>query len=313
MRDCIYSAGEPVFLDRKLRVVEAAQSGDSYVFLGGYQMNINVGQSFSISRSDSYSRGWGIEATDMIAPFLKNAGPLGAMLKPFSYKLSGSSSVSSSDGTNVSESTYLVAQIAKFRVRLDKYERCAAVKFHSKFWEHLRMRSASHVLSTLRVNEELVKNYRPLFVCEGQVRETPEFVDEMYFYFTQHFTEGDMLDQADLYNHPWLLALRGYRDFFTFVNTIRSQEVTSFWDAVTGGAFAPKTRDIDWPLAHMRESYLQMSPSFPGFYTILNDEKGEGMTEFPLEERLQTADPDINHEVPDGYKPAQPDREVPGQ
>jgi hypothetical protein len=51
---------------------------------------------------------------------------------------------------------------------------------------------------------------RGIMVCDG-TEQRPEKgikMPESYYYFTQHFTEGDMLDQADLLNHPWLLQLR---------------------------------------------------------------------------------------------------------
>jgi hypothetical protein len=104
-----------------------------------------------------------------------------------------------------------------------------------------------------------------------------------------------MLDQADLYNHPWLMALRGQRDFETFVGLMRAQEVASMWNFVKGIA-NPTPRQTEWPLAHMREAYKQITPTFPGFYTILNEE--ERGPDFPLEEkRLKRDDDDLNHEV----------------
>ena len=282
----------PIALDYKLRVFKTGQADDSYVFLGGYQMNINVGQSFSVGRSDSYSVGWGVEATDLVGAaggftgalgrlgvtgsgrLSDSIAPLSSAIKPLSLKLSGGTSVSSSDGTSISESTYLVAQIAKFRVRLDEYERCVGLEFSAGFTKSLEIMD---VMSYVPERDGAVPR---LFVCEGERMTDPRFVDEHYFYFTQHFTEGDMLDQADLYNHPWLLALRGTRDFGSFVGLVRKQESISAVSAVRNW-FTKKDRSIDWPLAHMRESYRRITPSFPGFYTVLDAD--EGLTEFPLE------------------------------
>jgi hypothetical protein len=137
-------------------------------------------------------------------------------------------------------------------------------------------------------------------VCEGVVREAPIPVEETYYYFTQHFTEGDMLDQADLYNHPWLLSLRGYRDFATFLNRVSGEEIVNFTNFLKGEA-GFVTRPIDWPLVQMWDSYRETLPSFPGFYSVLRGpEKG---TKFPLDQRLvplKEKDLDINAEVRHG-------------
>ncbi len=313
MDSCMKNHDNPILFDQKLRVFKAGQDGDSYVFLGGYQMNINVGQSFSVGRANAYSWGWSLEATDLASSvnglmglkggvMSSSAGAAGMVtgigpgavgkfasgIKPLSLKLNGSSSFSDSEGTSISESTYLVAQIAKFHVRLDEFERCVVLSFTPAFQKVLGLQGRfvwdSSQFGTMH----------PVFACEGVKNAKPRFVDETYFYFTQHFTEGDMLDQADLYNHPWLLGLRGYRDFGAFVSMIRAQEVMSFKNFVSG-VFEPKKRPIDWPLGHLKEVYRQIVPSFPGFYTVLDD--SELGAEFPLEKRFSKTDSDINNEV----------------
>ncbi len=313
---CLANNQSPVFFDQKLRVFRTGDADDSYVFLGGYQMNINVGQSFSVGRSTGYSLGVGLEGTDFIGAAggvsgslgrLANASPgsalaatgagalskaseviapLTSFIKPLSIKAGWSTATSRGDGTSISESTYLVAQIAKFRVRLDEYERCYAMSFTPEFLRSLDL------YGVIAYEPKVHGTARSMFVCEGRHVTQPRYVDEMYFYFTQHFTEGDMLDQADLYNHPWLLALRGYRDFGSFIGLIRKQEGISFWE-MTKNMVTPKERTIDWPLAHMRDTYKRIVPSFPGFYTVLEEE--EGLTQFPLE--MTKVDMDMNFEV----------------
>ena len=286
--DCMNRKGAIVF-DQKLRVFETGQTGDSYMFLGGFQVNLNVGQSFSVARSKSSSWSWGMEASDWVGAYgsYKGSKNLSFLaVKPFSLKIGQSTSLGSSEGTSVSDSTYLVAQIAKFRVRLDKYEKCVAMHYAPDFQDWIAI---------YKIPKLTAEDTRGLFVCEGQINRNQRFVDEKYFYFTQHFTEGDMLDQADLYNHPWLMALRGQRDFETFVGLMRAQEVASMWNFVKGIA-NPTPRPTEWPLAHMREAYKQITPTFPGFYTVLSE--SERGPDFPLEEkRLKRDDDDLNHEV----------------
>jgi hypothetical protein len=336
---CVKNDAEPIFFDRKLRVSKAGQEGDSYVFLGGYQMNINVGQSISVGRSNSLSWGWSVEGTDVFGAVngvfgLKGGvasvtsgktgpvigigtgvvGKTASLVKPLSVKLNASSSFSDSEGTSISESTYLVAQIAKFRVRLDEFERCVVLTYTPQFQKALMLQGR------FSWNEKDFGPMHPVLVCEGRQNSKPRFVDETYFYFTQHFTEGDMLDQADLYNHPWLLALRGYRDFDAFVDMIQGQEVVDMKNFVNG-VFSPKTRPVYWPLTHMKEVYRQVVPSFPGFYTELRAE--EVGPDFPLEKKrcgeqdprsgcdpnLKTIDYDINNEVFNAGRKVDPRRQ----
>jgi hypothetical protein len=252
--------------------------------LGGLQLNLNVGQSFSVGRSESWS--FGVEATD----FIGWAGPrtmLGLAAKPFNLKYG--TSLSRSDGTTVADSTYIVAQIARFKIRLDDYEQCMVLTLDPRVFVN-----GGYVQFT-DAHFEPMKNAQGLLVCEGVRRTEPRYVKEDYFYFTQHFTEGDMLDQADLYNHPWLLALRGQRDFVSFMNIVRRQEAMTLGNFLGGLMPGGAERNTGWPLDQMLRTYQQITPSFPGFYTVL--EEGEEMTRFPLERHLSKSDNDINFEL----------------
>lgn len=295
---CTY---EPyLIIDRKLRVLD---TGTDYIFLGGLQLNFNVGNSFSVSRSYGWSGSAGLEATDFIGPSAVMAGASNAVrgalgfVKPFSLKLSSSSSLNESDGTSISQQTYLVSQIAKFNLNITRYEKCTVYRMTRQALEDM---SQSIVvqggrMGSVRVSPHLVREMtRGLMVCDGEVHEQPKNVDEVYFYFTQHFTEGDMLDQADLYNHPWLLALRGIRDFATFTSVIQVQEEVGLYNYVKG-FFHSRPQALGWPLSKMTDTYKQITPTYPGFYTVLNPE--ESLTLFPLEKRLSNTDPDCNGEL----------------
>jgi hypothetical protein len=113
---------------------------------------------------------------------------------------------------------------------------------------------------------------RGLFVCEGKTSvQNPKIsVKETYFYFTQNFTEGDMLDQSDLYNHPWALELRGMRDFVVFSNAIRAQGVANLSELVTTGIGLNQPKAQDWAMEQLAQAYRNVLPSFPGIYTVLD-------------------------------------------
>ncbi len=291
-----------------------------YTFLGGLNLNINVGESFSVG--SSYSWSGSLELTDFIgtmAGFSKASflgGPSGGLatglgygsnaIKPFSLKLG--SSLSESEGTSVSESTYLVSQISKFELDLLSYERCAVIRLSDSAIQYLaRAWGDNKILRTIGLSTADFAKEKTLrlvsrgnMVCEGKggfANNTPKRVKEMYFYFTQHFTEGDMLDQADLYNHPWLLAMRGVRDYTMFVKKIRAQETASLKNYVSKVTGLADPRRMAWALGHMFGLYKNKLPSFPGFYTQL--EPHEDIAAFPLEQGFQFSkeDPDPRGEV----------------
>ncbi len=270
----------PFWLDTKLRVSKTGE----YVFKGGKQMNLNVGSNFGLSHSTSFSIGAGFNLMElplfgMGLNRMLGSNTAGSFLKPFSLKMGVDTSRSQSDGTSISESTYLVMQMASFAIQLKEYERCTIVKLNLKVVadaEHLPMFGTPEQRQA--VHEAI---HRGLFVCTGKKDDKPLAVTESYYYFTQHFTEGDMLDQADLYNHPWLLAMRGVRDFANFARLIRAQEFT---------LLAPFTKVVDkpgWALDQMVDTYRRVQPTFPGLYTPHHED--EGLKEYPADQNPSEA------------------------
>lgn len=276
-----------IIVDRKLRVNKT----DSYEFRGGKQMNLNVGSSFSVGHSSSTSLSSGVEAEDVINAIPMIGGFLKNFVKPLGLKIGSSESVSFSDGTSVSEQTYLVMQMANFMVELNQYERCFILR-PSPDW----LKRASTELLKAGRNEDL--RTKGLMMCSGEMMKKPISVMESYFYFTQHFTEGDMLDQYDLYNHPWLLALRGVRDFTHFAKVLRKQsdkDPSKWYSAINplayisasssnGNTAVPWEKTVDktgWPLDKMAETYRKILPSFPGLYTMVGSD--EFIKDYPWE------------------------------
>lgn len=289
---CIRDGG--LIHDIKLRVEKTGK----YAFLGGLNLNVNVGEGFSMGTSNGWSAG--MELTDLVgvggavgAGMLKGAS---IALKPANLKYG--TGLNTSSGTSVSESTYLVSQIAGFDVTLDAYEQCAWVGLSDQAVQSLQdifgdnSLSRALGLSSSNFSEPNVQKvfHRGLFVCEGKTRtqNKPREVKEKYFYFTQHFTEGDMLDQADLYNHPWLFSLRGMRDFATFVEKIRAQQVVSFGEFLYHLTGTNDTRPKGWALEHLGDAYRNVTPTFPGFYTVL-DQCEPNIDVFALQQAERTS------------------------
>jgi len=103
---------------------------------------------------------------------------------------------------------------------------------------------------------------RGIMVCDGKLNEKPEKVIENYYYITQHFTAGDMLDDGNLLNHVWLLPLRGTNDFNNFMYSVNAKPINS------KGELIDEDDRFSYPNVRLRENYNQILPSFPGMYTV---------------------------------------------
>lgn len=206
-----------------------------------------------------------------------------------------------SEGTSISAQTYLVTQIAKFDVELKQYEKCRIFRLNpnvlgSGISMFDSVVGADAKMKTVDGTKTLggILN-RGIMTCDGVAQTEAIKVPENYYYFTQHFTEGDMLDQADLLNHPWLLSLRGDRDFGNFIRAINAQEDLSWEHYYKGAVGLEPPRPVDWPLKHLANTYRSITPSFPGIYTVLPE--NERITSAPVNNRIIKIDRDINGEI----------------
>ncbi len=304
----------PIIFERKVR---AYNTTGRYVYRGGKSLNLNLTTSFNLSSSNgikiSTSAGYkpwdwvkdGLGKIPLVGPALKFiAGGFG-----LTRTNSRDESAGRTQGVNVSSGTFLVSQQATFDIELASYERCMVVRFHPALLaEAIGELNEYQRKQGLRSFDDDLISHQGMLICTGIPSQKCLPIKEKYYYFTQHFTEGDMLDTADLHNHPWLLQLRGYRDFLTFTSMVGAREVdyidNNNWlsdvsgrtltDAATfnfNGSHVenqkPELRvversDINWPLEELSRTYFNVLPTFPGLYTYLN-ETGETVAEWPYD------------------------------
>jgi len=166
----------------------------------------------------------------------------------------------------------------------ESYEPCLEIRLHG---DYINSKGMSRLLGMMDEKQAFEAASQGLFICTGQTITSNEPFNENYYYFTQHFTEGDMLDNGDLLNHPWLLALRGERNYAHFVSLIkatpaiereRSHDISlkrlphhllkhylNESERVSG-----INEDVDLgekPLDQLIEAYTMMPPTFPGLFT----------------------------------------------
>ena len=171
-----------------------------------------------------------------------------------------------SESTSISSLTFLVMQKAELEIDILRHEKCFTAQFNPIFLANFKRPKDLGLVRGKNVEDEDVGRalMRGLMVC-GSETEKPEKVKEDYYYLTQHFTAGDMLDEGNLLNHIWLLALRGKRDFATFMKQIKGRRVSLKTENLED--------DEEWALSRLTKSYLKVLPTFPGMYTVLDNRK----------------------------------------
>ncbi len=317
----------PIVIERKVR---AYSTTDRYVYRGGKSLNINLSASFNLSSSNGIK----VVTSANFKPWDWVSDVTGALLGRVARNIIGGVGISQSNsmdesagrsqGVTVSSGTFLVSQQATLDIELGEYERCLVVRLHPKIIKDFM---DSDFIKESFLDENIDRNNdgepeelsdilsQGMLICSGQIRSNRLPIKEKYYYFTQHFTEGDMLDTADLHNHPWLLQLRGYRDFQVFTSMIGAREVqyidTNNWagevmgrtmtDAAAlangnlsemGGSdtdnynaqfqIVHQSEDINWPLEELGRTYFEVLPTFPGLYTYMNED-GEDVSNWPYD------------------------------
>ncbi|MCJ8278105.1 MAG: hypothetical protein MJK18_14790 [Bdellovibrionales bacterium] len=284
-QDEVYYGG--VSYDRRYKVLQTGP----YRHMAGKNMNLNVGIDFGILGygdsnlvktlgADGISAVVGIAAAGIGitigAPVLTVAGLIG--LASGAIIMSGTANEINgtmlSTGTSVNAATFLVVQKAEMEITIEKHKKCLSTQFSPELVKSFKLNRLGIKSDIARNDLELHKALtRGLFICDEQVYDTPEKIIENYYYVTQHFTAGDMLDDVNLLNHVWLLALRGKSDFNKFIQTLRTREIDGEGEVVDDSDLN------DYSLVRLGEVYSTVLPTFPGMYSVSAPTKVEGAEE----------------------------------
>ncbi len=276
MREGIFDENSVFSIEQKLRV----HNVKTFLPRAGFSLNFNVGTTFGFGRSNyrSFTQSWAYKnGTDGIFALLKDipiVGSLVGLLGGISFSVQDTQGEGGDvrEGATVSSGTYLASQQKHMNLVFSEYEPCVALKLSPNFIQDSSL--YSELNPNLDPDELLMLFTRGIFYCLGRTVEQDTEVRETYYYFTQHFTEGDMLDNAELVNHPWLLGMRGIQDYYRFLRSINLTSVRFDEDAGEFTEMSPEDArraniDLaDMPLGVMRDAYKKHTPSFPGFYTI---------------------------------------------
>ncbi len=254
--------------------------------------------------------------------------------------------MSTSNGTGVSSGTTLAAQISTLDIELAQFEKCMVLKPSTEFlvetrkdidgeldeegfWEGFWPSSDNSRSDTFK-SYRFIKDFKKAgyFVCSGEIQTEDDLnvgntlrVRESYYYFTQIFNDGDMQDPGELVNHPWMLMLRGQRDFAAFEQALmipqqldwgiaRNQQTNDLGlssltasDRVNGRDFhnmptfnRPEDTEVVGPndiskaLDMMQKGFESALPAVPGMFTF-SDYETDGVTGWPQVPKAPRATP----------------------
>jgi len=309
----------------------------------GNQLSLNHNTSYGFSESRAFKfnnisdtlLGWIPAFGKGIGRWAKNLFDTAGDMIMGDQKWAESDTNSVGEGTAISEGTFLVMQNATLDVELEDYYQCVAITFSETFLNRIDIKGESYkeqglvepFIQTLAdvngiegTDEELIgasnsfksAATRGLLICDDseQNRNKENYrtlpIRENFYYFTQHFTEGDMLDSGDLANHPWLKNIRGKTDMWRFLSKIRNQDMSIKGKNKTlpyakyleqmgldRKYIEGKDRKVgfrkqrgslnlgdEWPIYQLIKAYHGTVPTFPGVYSSLHSPCNYGL-DFP--------------------------------
>ncbi len=273
----------PFIIDRKLKVHKTSKVIES----AGLALNFNVNTRTSEDAGDSKSN----SVAAYFSPLKWIKGVFSQLLSGIGFSASTVRSNYKSRNSNAASGTgiYLSTEMKQILLGFQKYESCITIKLNpeSITWDPgiIRRRSLEmkHLINNQYSEQEIFDHLtRGLMLCSGDVIEPsqddpPKYFRETYYYTTQHFTEGNILDFSNLINHPWLLSVRGLSTFTNFIKQMDGTRV--IWESSTRSWRKPNLDDQKdqyplgfYPVERLALAYAGHLPSTPGFYTLLPGE-----------------------------------------
>ncbi|MBT4762114.1 MAG: hypothetical protein HOO06_10485 [Bdellovibrionaceae bacterium] len=275
------------------------------IYKGGKSMNINVGSHVGIGKSMKIGMSKSVSPTETMKSLFGMIPGVSALFNftGFNIRVSDDKGTTKSSGANISQGTYLAMQQATVNFSIKEFDQCMILKWNPAFMDELfsvfgedsfnrlkerrltlnslLMKSLSQVLAMESWEKEAWNTAldRGFLLCDGErhinkdaTNELYRF-DERYYYFTQHFTEGDILDPGDIYNHPWLLRIRGDADFVRFLTAMQADPAPFTYDDMFNKSVDQWAAEkLKFPMDRLTDVYLNFVPSYYGVYTPLKDE-----------------------------------------
>ena len=266
-------------------------------FLGGKTVNFDLGSIKSIEFSDAFESGASPEFNPLgLTSFIPWVGDIISGTTSYTLAAIRKQEYAYNESSEITSTTYLAMQRATFEINFKNPKVCLEAKLKRKYATVLSEELSKYNNSSLTYDIKALNEGWVICDIYDSEEVKNRFFRENYYYFAQHFTEGHMLDDGSLLNHPWLLGLRGDRGYFHFVYLLGVKPtaekrdlglVSEFFKWVTSPFqinpenLAPAFTEnnlAEVPLDQISRAFENIPPSFPGIYTVLPEKK-----EFPYD------------------------------
>ena len=251
-------------LERISRVFEVQPAAK---LAGGCQAGFSISSGFGVEHMTSQST----SQTFSFDPLAPLNGALSLAIPGLNTGLSYSFSATSTDAAGAKEDSFFsintpfVLEKWELDLTATSHESCAVVRVSPEFWEKhssiaTRLRGRATPENIVSLRESLS---RGLMICMGAENREPETMRENYFFVSPSTVLGAELDPGDIRNMPWLLEMRGARDYTTFMNLViarkKASDVPSYLNVPT------------LAFEHVNEAfnrYRAWDPATPGYYSF---------------------------------------------
>lgn len=286
----------PLVVERRVRVLENTNRS---LYKDGQTLGYSTNVGFSTSHSMGVNRGYKVDPVSLIGKLAGAAGGvLGAVGGLINFDWGVGESLSVSDGVSVGEGVGLSAQVSTLDIELKSWEKCVVVRYDAEF---ITSAIDKHLSSNIFDPSKDIQGLG-YFMCSGDKTSGKEIktddlnpgqplrVRERYFYLTQNFDELGMQDPGSLANYPWMMQMRGLRDFGQFEKRLKAPQKdvnwTSPWSLMSRDLYSAATlgseqrlndrssmevvsrEDVAKSLQIMSHSFSNVLPAFPGMYTF---------------------------------------------
>lgn len=251
-------------VERRLLIKEVGPSQ----YIKGLNQGLTVGTSFSLSTSHttSTSRSMSIGGKLGLSKKFLDIFSIG-IDAGYTMSWSTADSNSASNSISVNSATSMTVQQNSFKVRVNRYEKCAIVRLNpllfmkdGKSW--FGRRDYLNVLNPQLTDEEKVTaTTRGLMICEGELRTQPLNLTENYYLVAQEPGSSQMQDNGDARNRNFFIALRSSNDFHRFVLAMRGETKMP--------TSAQKEDDPQIQATKTMEQLFQLAgPAYPGMFLV---------------------------------------------
>lgn len=162
----------------------------------------------------------------------------------------------------------------ELRITMKKYEDCAIVRPRPDFLAKTSALQVGWMDKFLGRGRGEALALRGLLICGGYVNTQPISVTERYYTFGSSIGDSNQLDPRDTTNLPWLLSVRGQRDYAYFLMLMSGDRQIRKMDVLKPGSSRIESERIDlgdMPLHELTAAYdkfLQGKISaVPGYYS----------------------------------------------